>query len=491
MKMSKIFFGCMLAAVFTLTSCIKDSLIVEPSYGNEVSMTLTANVQGSDATQSRAIGHGEEIKLFDNKVKVLAFDNSGNFLYMKDGDVTDNSVFGDADKGAGNATIKFLVLSSVNPVTFVVIANVTAEITTALSGVAEGTPKATVLGNAVFTKSNTGKWNTTSSSDYTPIPMHGELTVSSIPNSGLTEDITLRRMLARVNVIVDPAARSTFKLESIHVYNYNTSGLIIPNVSSFVPANYSGVYTTPSIPSSPGKTNASTSSTSLNYTTNSDNKIDCTNQIYIFENAHVAPFYSGSWKNNPCLVIGGKFGTGTQPTTYYRQDFVRKGSPDEWFSVLRNHSYLFTIKDVVGPGYDTPIKALLAEAEVPININVQSWNDADIENVVVDELSYLGATPRSFNLSNTSGHSGNVLTITTSRAAQPTVTFSSSATAITAITPAGWMAQTSYPATYTTVAGRRVYTYTFNVAGSGTRTGYIHIKAGRMTSVVEVRQAAP
>ena len=457
MKMTKIFWVCMLAAVFSLTSCIKDSLYADISCDGEVAMTLTTNIQESDAIQSRAITGLEEQKL--KEVKIIAFDKDDKFLYLRNGNVTNNNTAG--ANGSGNATITFTVSATNEKVTFVVIANANSEVETAIGTTAKGVAKATVLGNTglVKTLSGTTPWNTTSASNYTGIPMHGETSVASISPTGGTASIELKRMLSRIQV-KSSVATGTFQLTDVRLFNFNRSGYLLPDKGQITADNL--LY---SNGSDDHQLYSITSGTTLN------------GAIYAFER-------TATTANPVVLIISGKY-NGSGSPTHYRVDF-RDGT--NLINLQRNYSYNVDITSVLGAGYPTVAEAYNS---VPMNMtaSIAQWDDTNIGGIVFDGVYTLSVTPANFNF-NADAHTGNEITIVTDHTAKPTVNFSNSASSITTLTPSGWLTQSAYP-DGTTAGGKTTYTYTFNVTANpdaSPRTGYIHIQAGRLTYVVKVTQ---
>lgn len=94
---------------------------------------------------------------------------------------------------------------------------------------------------------------------------------------------------------------------------------------------------------------------------------------------------------------------GTPRVSYYRinfQDAYDSATPVQ-YPVLRNHHYVFNIKSVAAPGYDTPRQA--AEGK-PININVTviDWKN-QINSVEYDGQSYFDLSERVIRLPRNAG----------------------------------------------------------------------------------------
>ena len=456
MKMTKHFWVCALAVLFGLTSCISESLNSIAPCGEEVTMTLSTNIQRTADAQSRALSHEDEQKLH-TAVKVLAFDGSDKYLYEKDGIVSDNAPEG--TNGGGKATIKFTAPISTANVTFVVIANANDEVTAALTdvGATPGTTtKAQILGNSKLVKVLTAgtAWNATSG---ILIPMHGETDPAPVTDAA-TVNVTLRRMLARINVSATGILAANFQLTSVRLYNTNHGGYIAPGNTPLAAWSYLKA------------------SGHLLYNTGiTDNVLK--NTIYTFER-------SGVTSASPViLVVGGRFnGSGTE--TFYKVVFTEGSS--SYKDLLRNNSYNVEISSVLNEGHPTPEEAYNSTSE-NVTADILAWDDTNIGGIVFDGVYTLSVTPANFNLD--ADASTGTITIKTDWTEKPDISISSSEATITPPSPA-WLTMVSYPEV--SGSGLKTYTYTFNVEANinndAARTNYIHIQAGRLTYVVKVQQ---
>lgn len=86
--------------------------------------------------------------------------------------------------------------------------------------------------------------------------------------------------------------------------------------------------------------------------------------------------YDDNRLNRTALIIGGKY-SGSPITTYYRVDIAVEG---KLVDILRNHRYNIHIKDVMGPGQETPREAY-ENISATISADVIEWTNADTEIV--------------------------------------------------------------------------------------------------------------
>ena len=257
------------------------------------------------------------------------------------------------------------------------------------------------------------------------------------------QDIYLTRMVAKVDVMLgsalkeatkqgDPSTKK-FVLESVRVYNFNKEGYLIPDLDPATNGGFPwatlntmslGYFNTPpQKPRIPAGTTADPYSGEFIDRFLSAGATELRGEIYIFEAATGVPPINAqdggqAYKNNVCLVIGGKYNGG--PTTYYRIDFAKKtdtaqGLTWTYMPVLRNNSYSVTIGDVNGPGMVDEITAL---ESIPANIDadVLDWVNEEIKEVTSNGLYMLGVSSSRFVFpkpAQTIASDGNELYITT------------------------------------------------------------------------------
>ena len=458
------------AALFT--SCVRD-VIFSPGGTDTGTVTFTIDAPASALVQTKASVNGTALENSINDVHLFVFNNStGDLIKVFTPSVSAGTLtVTTAGSLANNNQYTFSGSLPVGQYDFIALANVTGKTSVSGSPTFDYTgveTKSDFIDEVVekLFKEHTTAWTLTSSGD---IPMWGELT-KTITATTTSVEVPVCRMVARVNVnVVGTTTRSDFKLQTVSLTNNNTIGQVIPESS-------------PSIPLAAGKIVASDKSF-LTFTANDDTR--CEEKIYMFETENEGEYDDGTadWLDNPCIIIGGKYKNG--PTTYYRLDFI--DNVGDYLDVLRNHSYLFNITSVKGPGFSTETDALFS-APMNIEADVLPWDDGQIGDVIFDGQYLMGVNPGMFNIDK-SVQTGTI-TISTNWANKPDVVFSSDPD--DASIAATWLSQNSYPAGVPGTNGKTNYTLTFDAPendGIGSRTEYIHIKAGRLTYVVTVTQS--
>ena len=462
-KLTKILGLCAIAAAFSLGSCVKevDEARV-PKGDEEVVMTLTATVPVAATPQTRAMTSANEQTL--TQVKVLAFNSSNEYLYVRDGVISNNNASG--DNGGGSATITFTAKVSATNVSFVVIANANAEVTTALgSATAGSTLKSAILSNALLSRvlpAGTA-WNATTGS-YTAIPMYGETTAAPVSQLSATTTVTLTRILARINVSASAIAPATFQLTSVRLYNTNRGGFIAPG---YTPQSAWAYLHTPPTTNPP-----------LLYTLAGAERTNniLTRSIYTFERPVAS---SGT---PVVLVVAGKFG-GSATDTYYRID-MKTGSPAVPLSMARNHSYTVDITSIDGIGYATAEEAYSAPA-LNIAASVQVWNEHDYTGIVYDGHYMLGVNKSEFEITyrlRDITSTDNILTIRTDYPNGWTATVHGD---LAGTTSASWLtlSDDSGDGNSNSISLLMSETSIYDP-----RTAYVHIRAGRLVFKVKVTQ---
>ncbi|QQS97091.1 FimB/Mfa2 family fimbrial subunit [Sphingobacterium spiritivorum] len=356
----------------TLISCIKEKTIIDdtlPEAGNTTEVTFAVSMPGlSQNISTYAITDNEENKV--STIDVLVFEMSGGnekYAYRVAGrnirPLTANSIRFQATVQTDN-TKKYRLVA---------IANARAAVNSNSIDYTVGTAKASILDKLLIDKP--GVWNTTSSADYSPLPMWGEsLPDLSITGSTGTIALNMLRSQARVDVKVEPTLAPVFRMTSISVYNSNANGRIAPEASRYNVGEKK--VTSPSIP-----TTLQTNSTPLVY--NISNPLKSEQEIYLFEKAAASAGVSGALS----LIIGGHY-DGSSTETYYKLEFLSAAATPVPLAVLRNHKYVFNIKEVSGEGYLTKAAALSGK---PSNIqgSVVTINLGDMPVIYFDEHYYL------------------------------------------------------------------------------------------------------
>jgi hypothetical protein len=291
----------------------------------------------------------------------------------------------------------------------VVITNAHAQVDAMLKGTDwKGKAKADMLAALKFNlPSGSDRWDATSTAKYTALPMWGESAPETITGTTkkLVSTIPLLRMTARIDVQVDGSVsglRGKFKLRSVDLYNTNTGGQVVPAAGNYSddPSANPRIVTAgkPTIPTELQPKGARHVGP-IQYTDfTNPGTVDAAmiGTIYTFETNNAAV---GTEPNNPdatCLVIGGVYGTDTQPT-YYRVDLMDNGSPNKRLDVLRNWRYLVNIVEVLGPGKPTVDEAYKSKS-INMDSNTVAFNDSNMTNIIYNGENYISTDKASMTL---------------------------------------------------------------------------------------------
>ncbi|MDR1860780.1 MAG: hypothetical protein LBR06_07680 [Bacteroidales bacterium] len=235
----------------------------------------------------------------------------------------------------------------------------------------EGGSKDSILSDFTLTAA---RWETDSGT-FVPVPMwaeYGPVQVDeALSDSGIS-NLHLVRMLARLDVVVLPSARASFRLREVYLYNRNTCGLVAPASAAREAGRVSE-------PANPGREHGP-----LIYTAPADTGL--VREIYTFESA--APASPANYRAATCIVVGGLY-DGDTNSTYYRLDL--KNSDGHFKDVLRNWCYRFEIESVSGRGYDNPDQAFNS-ASFNIDAVIKEWDYSEFPDVLFDRYYYLAVS---------------------------------------------------------------------------------------------------
>ncbi|MDR1716004.1 MAG: FimB/Mfa2 family fimbrial subunit [Prevotella sp.] len=443
----------------------------------ENTVNFSVRVPGSVKSKTKALDEPDEN--YVKTIEVLLFDESGNYVYQP---IYSNTIATDPE----DSRIKtFTVKVPEGTYNMVIMANARACLSAALEDIAPGDSKASVIDK--LSLANSGKWNADAASpEYIPIPMWGEISSITVSSSmPASNPVTLARMVSKIDVALTGAeATDNFTLESIYLYNYNDKGSIAPESSNWDAEQ--NIVTAPSVPSSANKPETPVENPLVYSGTEITTAgVSCINEIYTFE---ALAGSSSDQESNTCLVVGGTY-TGDSSPSYYRIDFANTEEDGNisYLSLLRNHHYKVNIIKVSAPGLATPEEAFNSR---PVNIEAEviQWNDTDISDIVFDGQYMMGVSQGKFSFS-CEYHSHNGGTSTDNNILKVTTDY-----------PEGWVVEKIVDAAGTTLdwiepdllAGAAGDTDVKlkvgeNTAGSS-RTGYIHLKAGRLNYRVEIVQ---
>ena len=277
----------------------------------------------------------------------------------------------------------------------VVIANATMP----LPYIADGTPKNEVLDRFVF--DCVGKWNTSDAS-FSPIPMWGEIKHPVTIKNQLSVNIFMHRALARVDIGLrfkfnnpNPVTGKeypdeendkesvwgldNFKIKDVRIYRTLNKAYLASSAEKIVGDEVvmtnipvSAIYNSDSGIGIDDLDIADNHPLLYVLPVGSDSYI---REIYIPES--LPSEVNASANNMPFLVIGGYFGEHNNThVTYYRADFAnyKNGVISSYRPVLRNHRYVFDIRDVGNAGYEDPGQALHA-IESNLTLDMKEWNE--------------------------------------------------------------------------------------------------------------------
>ena len=467
-----------LAAAFTvlltlLPSCINDPI---PTREDNISQhTFELELPDAQEVTTRGVT-GSVVENYISELTILMFD-AGTKAFAGKVSATGLTASGtNSNKWAMQAEL------SAGTYDLVALANLSSYVN--FSSITSGS-KNDIL--AQLSVSSTTRWNPATTK---PIPMWGEISNVTISSSAAPANTVfyMTRMMAKINLTVGSSVG--FTLSSIRYYNYSTKGYAVPESGNVTGSGTSLEVTAPTIHNNDSGTMTGSYFT---YSGTSDitSSKSCTNKIYIFEAAQVADYpttadgwsSTTAWQNNPCLVIGGKYGTDTSDT-YYRIDFIKKGGTpanDEALDLIRNHIYQVNVNSVKGSGYKD---AATAYSSAPMNIDYSTYTWTEpykgssttdgpyIMSVSETELmmAYSQAPGTPFNLSLKTTYTGGW-----------SATMYNDAACTTPMT-GGWMTVSPSSGTGAT-AGTNV---TITLAGNTVGSRYIKFTSGRMSLVVKV-----
>lgn len=480
--------------VALLASCQKEAPI-EPPAPAEGSVILL-ELPGPTVVETRGTtGTTDENRIAD--VTVLIFDPGSKLLLHK---LPGRNPA--VDGGTNGNRWKFNASVPEGTYDFVVLANASsylASITPGSSTTKNTVAQALFLGSAALGSDH--RWGTTGGV-LNAIPMWGELPNQTFTSSS-TLSFKLTRMLARIDVTLAGAV-SNFKLKSIRYYNYNTKGYVIPETGTYTTAGDGTVTASaPSVYNDLTGMGKQTGASILFSGSEITGERSCTNKIYSYEAASMGSFpgpgtdwsSNTAWRGNPCLVLGGLYGSDTEES-YYRVDFIQKGTSDAWLPLLRNFRYSVTVTGVTGRGYGyadsatpsaMPVGHGAAFSSAPMNMDVTTYvvDESNTSSVTVDGPYSLSVSENHKDLP--ASASTFALLLKTSYDGWRAEYFNDAA--CTLPLTGGWLSiSPSVSGGRTPAAGLNLTVSTTKNTGY-TRKGYIRFTSGRMSLVVEVEQS--
>lgn len=453
--------------------------------GDEVILTLNLRVPGISNPATYALTEQDENEL--KTIDILVFKEDGaseTFLYHTHATDINNS--------NKNFRVQLQKSTGSDKHRIVLVANARDALDAAKADFTVGMNKDEVLEKIIFKTDKV--WNTTSPTDFTPLPMWGETSVAQAITASTSSlgTISLMRAVARIDVGLDMNSSdlplgfgSRFKMEDVKVYNAN-------NISAIAPL----------------KTNLKADTVYFPTLVS-----DCQLVIPAIAYSHhptdfgfVREIYLGEADNTSqtddnkrvCILVGGyytKDGDAVNETqkTWYRLDFYKRNTdPQEHLDILRNHRYRVNITSVDGPGYKTEEEAFSSR---PINIKSEIivWNETPISNVVFNGQYVLGVSQSQFSFTKsayTKSSEDNFVSIATDYKSNNDTIQGWKVSSI--VDGSGnpitdWL-KTSESSGNAGVTTKMQLLLTENNTGQE-RKGYIHISAGRLSYVIEVNQS--
>lgn len=470
--------------VFFLASCVRDVFDRTGDISSKDEKRVLFNMTLPVTSATRSITGGDENTL--ERMDVLAFrvETDGvteTFDYYTVGvKRTDNTV--------GAANQKFDVVVKIRPYgqRFVIIANAQDKVQELYaSSQWTGAEKWSMLQRLTLSLDNPGdKWNAAGSSDYARLPMFGQSGQVRVDDN-LTQisGAVMHRMVARINVNLknDATLRGKFKLKSVHLYNTNDRGHIVPSPATIHWDAGRDYVVNPTIP-----IDAKRHTGPIVYTDFDPGSEDVAmnNSIYLFE-TEAQP---SKPLEQTCVVVGGWYGAAGRES-YYRIDL--KKADDGFMHVLRNHNYELQIVSVDGPGYETPDDAFRGNSAL-LTATVKKWDLAD-QKVISDDQYYLRVNEDRFAVH----RYGGVSRFT----AETDYTISSQGFPAgiwvreedieydPAVNPGNrWLTLTDIGASSDGAAGREVEIKAYPNPTASVRSAKVHVKAGNLTKVIHISQ---
>ena len=392
--LSKLFYPAVLL-LLGMAGCVPEKLDAPAGVSGEV-VAMEMIIPGFDVPVTRSI-EGSKGEAAVPTIDVLIFDQSTPAAKLLQSIKVSNFT---QEPSGSDYKIKYnLALpKDENAALIVIVTNASDEVDKALTDYPVNSEKQDVLGALKFTTrpdaDGSYKWNV-STPGYTPIPMYGEVPVDGIA-PGKTVSISLTRMLARIDV-ENEVKGSIFRLEEIHVVNYNTSGYIAPawNASNGnVIADYYTNNNNPMMPNPAGK-QSGTLDDAMMYEYKQVGDVAgplLAGEIYAYEAARNS---EADQVNGTCLIIKGKY---FGKDYYYRVDFTRESAAStaaDYMPLYRNYKYIVTITAAEGIGYESFDQALRSKSVLSnLKTSILVVDMSGIKHIVYDGQFFMGVETR-------------------------------------------------------------------------------------------------
>ncbi len=367
----------------TCSDEIQNKLTAEDLHGNEALVRLTVNLPSSTVPQNsaRTINQIDNIENRIEKIIILVFEEeNGQYIYryMETGkriQATDNTTQFQAKLISTSKSVKLMLAGNYGD-TFTNYAP--------SPGNSEDEVKASMGSTFTGTLEN--------------LPMYGEVTIKEglHTNEDNNFNVKMLRSVARIDIEKSLNSISRpFVIESVRVYRPNDKLQIAPTEAI---DEVNPVVTKPSI-----FTNTQKSTIPIKAEIKEDDPTSVTG-IYVPEaNSESDP--ETQLTEATCIVVGGYYDGQAKPT-YYRIDFNPGYAEHPFGQILRNHKYIFRIKQVNGSGWNEPDLAATNKA-TGITAEIEAWEDFTT-TMFFEGDNYFGVSSRSVSLGYLNGKTNNV-----------------------------------------------------------------------------------
>ena len=481
---SRLLLPGLLIVLLAATSCRQDEnelpVVPNPTGNETATMTFTLNIPGFREAKTRA---GVQEAIIQN-IAVLLFAQQGGQEKVMVKHVVPNTSL-KAITGVTDGYYFSIPITGGTYTRVALVANAETELSSIIVG---STYDALKQVEAVGRYGQKDPMSTLVPDSY--IPMYGEYA----PTGGfqlkaglsqtIADEIKLIRMLARVDV-VNPVTTGVTAESVVRFVNPMKNGRIWVDAAAY---NTGSGYMAPTLPATLQPDNDGF----INEARATGNVIT----YYLNEQAGTNTGVTNYGNDRPCVLLNLKY---QGKIYYYRLDYTWDGikgggvAPYEkgtYMPVLRNHRYIFTIKEVKGPGFLTIEEALQSPENhtnrknlvVSTSVIDESYTDV----VFNDKTGYYLATSRTAMMlkgkhDNTSTE--NKFTVLTNYPdGWKTGAYNADGTEVTGGL-AAWLNASQYQGVKDSPATLQALTN-----GKGFKSGYLEVRAGRLYTKVKVRQ---
>ncbi|MFV0311565.1 MAG: hypothetical protein ACK5KN_07950 [Dysgonomonas sp.] len=391
-NINKLTYLLLISTLPLIFSCRNEETNIEPDDTSKHAINFTLNIPGLNLPSTYSMDGTKENEVNEVDVFIFKVNNSGDqtFIYHKKATNIKN----------GSGTAKFhTVIEEDTDCNILLVANARAQVDNILGSLTTGiSTKVDVLNLLEYSYEN--KWEADGNGIYRNIPMIAETGKINITIGMHITNVSLVRMLARIDVKVNAAvAPATFELSNIYLCNYNTNGRIA-SIWNALGELSSAAATSPNLPASTGR--KSGAENAIKYEANGS--AGFSGEIYTFE-ANAASDDNGyehtDRKDATCLIIEGKY-NGANEASFYRVDFtypeaatgIEKG---DYMPLLRNYRYEVEINGVTGSGLPS-IEEALASYMVHSNLDIIPivYDEGLIKDIVFNGRYMLGVDTGEF-----------------------------------------------------------------------------------------------